>query len=43
MEIEFPKEVNDFIHDLCATAIYRAIQNGTFILEEKAAEETSDS
>lgn len=44
MELHFPKEINDFIHDLCANAIYRAIQNGTFNdVEEETEEEYCDS
>lgn len=27
---QFPKETQDFIHQLCANAIKRAINNGTY-------------
>lgn len=27
---QFPQDVQDFIHELCARAILRAIKNGTY-------------
>jgi hypothetical protein len=30
-QLKFPQDVEDFIHELCARAILRAQQEGTFV------------
>ncbi|MEK3788059.1 hypothetical protein [Paenibacillus sp. FSL K6-1230] len=36
---QFPKEVQDFIHELCAKAILRAIREGKYVSVQAASEE----
>ncbi len=43
MHIEqFPKDVQDFIHELCAKAILRAINNGTYVPTQNQNEESQE-
>jgi hypothetical protein len=32
---DFPPDIEDFLHEICARAILRAIKNGTYIDEEE--------
>lgn len=36
---QFPQDVQDFIHELCARAILRAIRNGTFVCDVSSKKE----